>query len=190
MNSSAKIRTASCPVEEIAAYIDGELDALREREMECHFAACEPCSRELNYQKQFLCSLNASLKEEKDLDLPADFTKLIVANAESTVSGLRRPRERFNAAFICVGLALFILFALGTDSARLFGALTDALDKSAAVAGIVGGLVSSVFLGLAIILRSLASQVDFGALAVLALLIAFAAAFMFAAQKAIRLRRI
>src|SRR5438445_5520441 len=113
MTGQTQIRVFECPTDEIAAYIDGEMDAAREFELETHLAACEICSLELNQQKQFLASLNSSLKHEGDLELPANFTKLIVANAESTVSGLRRPRERFNAMFICAGLFLFALFALG-----------------------------------------------------------------------------
>ena len=114
MTEQMNIRGFECPSEEIAAYIDGEIELVRESELDVHFAACPICSDELNQQKEFLCRLNSSLKQEGDLELPANFTKLIVVNAESTVSGLRRPRERFNAIFICAGLFLFVLFALGT----------------------------------------------------------------------------
>jgi hypothetical protein len=72
------------------------------------------------------------------------------------VSGLRRPRERFNAAFICAALGLFALFALGSDADGLFTIVAQA----ASVAGIVGHLVYSVMLGAAIIVRSFAAQVE------------------------------
>src|SRR5664279_3152743 len=109
-----------CPSDEIASYIDGELDLTRELELDAHFRECSICTDELNQQKQFVCSLDLSLKHERELELPANFTKTIVANAESTVSGLRRPRERFNAIFICAGLFLFVLFALGTNTGSYF----------------------------------------------------------------------
>ncbi|MEP6944588.1 MAG: zf-HC2 domain-containing protein, partial [Acidobacteriota bacterium] len=61
-----------CPSYEIAAYIDGELDAGREHELEIHFAECQLCSVELTQQKQFLCGLSSSLRSEGEIELPAD----------------------------------------------------------------------------------------------------------------------
>src|SRR2546423_3864915 len=104
MSSQPQTIVFECPTDEIAAFIDGEMDPVREFELETHLALCEICSLELNQQKQFLCGLSSSLKHEDEIELPANFAKLIVANAESTVTGLRRPRERFNAIFICAGL--------------------------------------------------------------------------------------
>ncbi len=152
-------QNSECHSYEIAAYIDGELDAAREGELEDHFAQCAKCLRELNHQKEFLCRLNSSLKQEGDIELPANFTKLVVANAESTVSGLRRPREQFNALFICAGLFLFVLFALGTGVGNILSSILSVFDQLAAVGGFFGHIIYSVFLGLAIILRTFAAQV-------------------------------
>jgi hypothetical protein len=113
----------------------------------------------LNQQKQFLCGLNVSLGREQDLDLPADFTKHVVVNAESTVSGLRRPRERFNAIFICSALLLFVLTAMGTDAGRVFEGFSLIFEKAAIVGGFFGHAIYAAFVGVAIIVRSLASQV-------------------------------
>src|SRR4051794_15624975 len=133
----------SCSLDEIAAYIDGELDAAREREMDEHFAGCRPCSEELNVQKQFLCSLESSLKHENDLELPENFTRRIVANAESSVAGLRPARERFNAVFICAALLLFVLFALGADARRAFASAAGVVDQVAAVGSVFGHFIYS-----------------------------------------------
>src|SRR5258708_23340088 len=143
MNGQTQIRELECPSDEIAAYIDGEMDAAREFELEAHLTVCETCSLELNQQKQFLAGLNSSLKHEAEIELPANFTKLIVANAESTVSGLRRPRERFNAIFICAGLFLFALFALGTEAGPTFDGVSNIFDQIAAVGGFFGLIISS-----------------------------------------------
>ena len=147
-----------CPADEIAAYIDGELDAAGESEMEVHFAACASCAEELNLQKQFLCSLESSLKGENDLELPADFTKHVVANAESSVTGLRPARERFNAVFICAALLLFVLFALGADAGRALDGAAGAVDRLAAVGSLLGHFIYSFFLGVIIIMRAFATQ--------------------------------
>ncbi|MGE3466422.1 MAG: zf-HC2 domain-containing protein [Pyrinomonadaceae bacterium] len=154
--------TIACPTDEISAYIDGELSGELELELEMHFAECGSCAKELNLQKQFLCGLNSSLKQDDALALPADFTRHIVANAESTVAGLRRPREIYNAVFICVALLLFGLFALGADAARVYEMAATAVDQVGAVGGFFARVVYSLFLGIAIILRSIAAQFPIG----------------------------
>lgn len=178
-----------CPGDEIASYIDGELDAKREFELDVHFARCSNCADELNQQKQFLCELDSSLRQGGDLDLPADFTKTIVANAESTVSGLRRPREQFNAIFVCAGLALFVLFALGADAARVLGGVSILFEQILAVGSFFGHLIYSVFIGVSIILRSLASQVRFDMAIAVVLTIFCSAPLMFVSRRFLRLLR-
>ena len=188
MTSEVQIRALECPTDEIAAYIDGEMDPMREFELEAHLAGCEVCSLELNQQKQFLCGLSSSLQHEDEIELPANFTKLIVANAESTVTGLRRPREQFNAIFICAGLFLFALFALGADAGKIFQGVSNIFEQITAVGGFFGRLIYSVFVGVAIILRSLATQ--FRADAVVAAVAAgiFAVSLMFISRRLLRIR--
>lgn len=189
MLDATRQRAFECPADDIAAYIDGELDLVRELELESHFASCADCSEELNQQKQFLCGLNSSLKHEKEIELPADFTKHIVANAESNVSGLRGSRERYNAMFICAALFLFVLFALGAEAGKLFDSLTGFLGQSAAVLGFFGHLVYSLFIGVVIVVRSVASQFRLDASSVLAVVVFFAAALMLVSRKFLSMRR-
>ncbi len=151
-----------CPSIEISSYIDGELSPRQELELELHIAGCKTCSDELNEQKKLLCAINASLKDEREFELPANFTKVVVANAESRVSGLRRPRERFNAAFICSALGLFVLFALGAEAANVLSGLVRIVDQAAAIAGLAARLVYDFSIGAIVILRSLSSQFLFG----------------------------
>ena len=176
-----------CPTDEIAAYIDGELDLVRELEMDAHFVQCEICSEELNQQKQFLCELDAGLKGE--IDLAADFARTVVVNAESTVTGLRRPRERFNALFICAALFLFVLFALGSDAGQVLSGLSTALDQIAAVGEFFGHMVYSIFLGLGIVVRSLAAQTRSDVVIAMMLAAAVAILLMFISRRLLRMRR-
>lgn len=168
----------NCPVDEIAAYIDGELAASREMELDLHFAGCSSCNQELNQQKQFLQSLELSLKEEA-VELPPDFAKIVVANAESNVSGLRRPRERYNAIFISAALGLFVLFALGAQAGVL-------VDQVTAVGSFFGHLIYSFFIGLTIIARNLASQFEFGPSAIILLSVGFAVFSLYFSRKVLR----
>ena len=176
----------NCPSPEIAAYLDGELASGAELELEMHLAVCPVCHSELNSQKHFLRGLESTLRAEGDMDLPADFTRHLVANAESSVTGLRKPRERFNAAFICAALGLFALFAFGADAAGLFTLVAQA----ASVAGILGHMVFSVLLGAAIIVRSLAAQVEPNAAAAVILVLALGlGAVWLATRTVLRMRR-
>lgn len=168
-----------CPSYEIAAYIDGELDAAREVELDLHFASCGICTDELNHQKHFLCTLNSSLRNEAEIDLPKDFTKQIVANAESHVVGLRGERERFNAIFIIAALLLFVLFALGADAGSLFSGIKNLAEQFVAVGGFLGRLVYSFFVGSIIILRTFAAPFQGGLIvaSLFVFILAFASAF-------------
>jgi hypothetical protein len=182
MEANANI--SRCPSDEIAAYIDGELAPARELELDLHFVQCEICSEELNQQKQFLCELDAGLKGE--VALPPDFAKTIVVNAESAVAGLRRPRERFNALFICAALFLFVLFALGTG---VFSGLSNVIDQVAAVGEFFGHIIYSIFLGLAIIVRSFAAQLRFDTAMASILAVTVAVLLTIVSRRLLRIRR-
>ncbi len=149
-----------CPLADLAAYIDGELEPMRELALETHLSECPDCRNELNEQRRFLCTLNAGLKQERGLEPPPEFTRFVVANAESTVAGLRRPHERFNAVFVCAALGLFGLFALGTDANRVIGVVSGLFDQLAAVGTFVGRLIYAFFVGVAVILRSAAAPFE------------------------------
>jgi hypothetical protein len=137
---------------DIAAYLDGELSADQEMSLDLHFAECADCNGELNLQKQLLLGLDQGLKYGVDIELPPDFAKVVVANAESTVAGLRRPRERFNALFICGGLGLFVLlsFGVGAGTSLFF-------EQASAVASFIGHFFYDVFVGVVVILRAAVS---------------------------------
>jgi anti-sigma factor RsiW len=167
-------QTYSCPTDDIAAYIDGELKPARELELEAHFVTCGGCRQFLNEQKQFLRDLDTSLRHEGDLDLPAGFAKTVVANAESSVKGLRRASECFNAVFICAALGLFALFAMGSDADRSLQGVSSAADQTFAAGAFFGHIVYSVFLGIVIVLRAVASQFEFGVYPLIALLLVLA----------------
>ena len=153
-------RKTGCPIDEFSAYIDGELEPAREMELEEHLAKCPACVFELNQQKQFLCDLTSTLMGEGDLEVPADFAKHVVVNAESSVNGLRRRSERYNALLIGFGLLLFALIAMSLQAGDPGLPMGGAFDQVTAVIGFVGHLAYSFFFGLVVILRSIAIQVQ------------------------------
>src|SRR5262249_17533794 len=114
---------------------------------------------ELNLQKRFLIALDHALESEEQVDLPANFTRVVVANAESRVSGLRRRSERFGAFFVCFGLFLVIIFAVGASGSNTaIDGVFVIFEKVAAVAGFVARTAYDIALGAIVILRSLASR--------------------------------
>ncbi len=148
----------TCPSAELSAYIDGELSPRDELELERHVSGCRTCADDLNLQKSFLNALDYSLEEGNEIELPKNFTRSVVANAESRVSGLRRPRERRTAAIICVALIVFSIFALGSSAEKTFVATAAIFETLLAVALSAGHFVYDIALGSAIIFRTLASN--------------------------------
>ncbi len=108
-----------------------------------------------------MLALDFALEKENEIELPANFTKIVVANAESKVSGLRRPQERSKALFICAALFLLGILILGSETEAVFGAFAKFAEKMLAVGGFVAHLVYDVSIGVAVILRSLSYQFAF-----------------------------
>lgn len=150
-----------CPRAEIAAYLDGELTSLDELYLEQHFAVCKTCLAELNLQKQLLSALDFAFEERNEIELPENFTKVVVAKAESRVCGLRSKKERFWALSICSGLFLLTIIGLGADFNQVFATFTALGRQVFTLAGFINHLIFDVTVGIAIILRSLSQKVVF-----------------------------
>lgn len=158
MHQETSQNHSACPSPEISAYLDGELRPSDEMRLDMHFAGCSICREELNSQKNLLQALSVSLESEKDFELPKNFTKTIVANAESRVNGLRQPRERYTAVFICSALFVFLAALLGSELAGIFGSAGEVADRTSAVVGFGASLTYSLAFGITVIVRSLVSQ--------------------------------
>ena len=174
MNSqTATIEKICLQRNEIAAFIDGELLPHEEFELELHLAVCGFCATELNEQKKLLCALDYALENEKQIELPANFTKVVVTNAESRVNGLRRPQERSKALFVCAALFVLVILGLGGETKTVLNTFGKFAEQFLAVGGFVWNLIYDVSVGTAIVLRSLGSQFIFNSSAFFAILIVF-----------------
>jgi len=174
MNSqTATIEKICLQRNEIAAFIDGELLPHEEFELELHLAVCGFCATELNEQKKLLCALDYALENEKQIELPANFTKVVVTNAESRVNGLRRPQERSKALFVCAALFVLVILGLGGETKTVLNTFGKFVEQFLAVGGFVWNLIYDVSVGTAIVLRSLGSQFIFNSSAFFAILIVF-----------------
>ena len=168
---------------EIAAYIDGELLPREELELESHLAVCGECRSELNEQKKLLCVLDFALEDEKEFKLPENFIKIVVANAESKVSGLRRPQERSTALFVCAALFLLVLLGLGRETETVLNTFAGFAEQFLVVAGFVFHLFYDTAFGAAIIFRSIGSHLIYNSTASLALTVIVFGGALFALRR-------
>jgi len=146
----------NCENFDLAAFVDGELDAHADLAIEAHLGACPSCRLELNAQKQFLRMLETSLrKPEAEMELPRDFSKRIITTAENNVVGLRSWKERFNAVFIIASLLIFSLFVLGAEGADLVATSGALVQKLAAVGAFATQMAYSFLMGVVVLVRSL-----------------------------------
>lgn len=175
----------TCPAEEISAYIDGELSAELEVALERHIGACEICRRELNDQKGFLIALSDTLEREIPIELPANFTRSVVVNAESKVSGLRDSRERSWA--LMIGIGLFLLAALAVGSfAGVLSPLTTAFQKFSAFAGAVFSVIGDLLYAVFAVVRSILQSQTFGPAAAYIVVILATAILLFFGSRSLR----
>ena len=153
MNLQSEKTAESCPRADIAAYIDGELSPRSELALENHFAVCPACKAEFNDQKKLLHALDFAFIREREIELPENFTKTIVINAESSVRGLRCPKERSRALFLCGSLFLLIILGLGSETGTVLSTFSVFFDQVAAVGSFLGHLIYDVAVALTTILR-------------------------------------
>lgn len=181
---------SGCPRIDIAAYIDGELSPREEIDLELHFAGCLTCSAELNEQKKLLCALDLALENEDQIDLPENFTKVVVANAESNVQGLRCPRERNRALLVCAALFGLIFIGLGAETSQTFAAFGTITEKFIAVGGFFVHLVHDISIAAAVIFRAFSLQFVFNSTVSAVLLgICFVVSFLIFSRLMSRYRR-
>lgn len=104
---------SKCQLEDVAAYLDGELSDAGVNRFEDHLKSCVDCATELRAQRQLLCTLDVAFNGARSFQLPHNFTRIVTARAESDLSGMRNKLERRRALKLCVVLALVSFALLG-----------------------------------------------------------------------------
>ncbi|MFN2576491.1 MAG: anti-sigma factor [Pyrinomonadaceae bacterium] len=94
-----------CQLEDVAAYLDGELSGLVLDKFEQHVSSCAGCATQLRSQRQLLCTLDVAFNDSR-FQLPNDFARVVTAHAENDLTGMRDRRERRRAVQLCAILAL------------------------------------------------------------------------------------
>ena len=102
-----------CQLEDVAAYLDGELTGVALDELEQHLKSCPSCATELRIQRQLLCTLDVAFNDARSFHLPNNFARVVTAHAENDLTGMRDRRERRRALQLCAILALVSFGLLG-----------------------------------------------------------------------------
>jgi anti-sigma factor RsiW len=145
---------------DVAAYLDGELDAPEGTRFEQHTKTCAPCATALREQRRLLCVLDAAFGDARQqIELPTNFTQIVKARAQSDMSSVRHRSERRRACLLCAGLVALSFALLGWQA---WDALLSPLRAIAGVLVIMLDMAAhtilEVFAGIALMLRVLGGQ--------------------------------
>ena len=132
-----------CERENIAAYIEGELEPAFHRSLEDHLRECAPCAAELQAQRLFMCELDSVLASPFDLAVPANFAQVVAVNAKSDMRGMRDTAEHARALRFCIilGLAAFALLGFASSKAVILSVRSFA----GKVFGVLGFFAEAIF---------------------------------------------
>jgi hypothetical protein len=152
-----------CRSEEIAAYLDGELEAVAVSLFELHLKACLNCAQELHDQRRLLCALDYAFGEdEQSLALPQNFAQVVATHAESDMSGVRLRIEHGRALRWCIGLSLITFGLLGASlNSSVLVPVKAAARFAASLLGLMWNALYDAGAGLAVILRALGRRFIF-----------------------------
>ena len=146
----------TCEPENIAAYIEGELEPDARLALEEHIKDCDRCVLELQEQRSFMCELDSAFRSPFQLAVPANFAQVVAVHAESDMSGVRKTAEHKRALQFCIllGLAAFILLGAAASKAEIAGA-ASAIDKAAGILSFVARTIYEAAAGLVSMARLL-----------------------------------
>ncbi len=175
-----------CSQSDIAAYLDGELDAASEMHLEMHLTQCENCFNSLREQKMVLCALNAVLDNKTHIELPVNFARKVTVRAESGLSGLRRSEERWMAVTLCALLfGLIGAVGLAGETSQLTEFFSGSFRVAYVAGSVIGAFLYNIGLGAVILIRTVTrifvSETElslFGILLVVILSLVFTSTFL------------
>ena len=176
MSATATAQEKFCEQNLIGAYVDGELDADLALRLEEHLKDCSDCQFELRAHRLFVCELDASLtNKNRDLPVPADFSRRVAARARSDMSGVRTRAENRKALAICMILALSGLALLGaTTRYAVFVVVGRFVTKVFSLVEFVTTTVYDAVVGLIVVLKVLSGKIQSGSSGPLLVLLAVA----------------
>ena len=147
---------------DVAAYLDGELDANTAARFEQHARTCDLCAGALREQRRLLCVLDVAFGDaQRQIQLPSNFTQVVKARAQSDMSSVRRRSERKRAALLVAGLAALSFALLGWQAwDELFTPLRAVAGVAAALFEMAAHTVGEASSAIALMLRVLGGHLS------------------------------
>jgi len=143
-----------CHLDDVAAYLDGELSDTSLACFEDHLQTCADCATELRAQRQLLCTLDVAFNNSRSFALPQDFARRVTRRAESDFSGMRRWPERRRALKLCAMLALVSFALMGAASrAIVFEPVRSSFKAVSTVVDLCWQAGSAAIASVAVLLR-------------------------------------
>ncbi|HEX8130107.1 MAG TPA: zf-HC2 domain-containing protein [Pyrinomonadaceae bacterium] len=158
--SAAIEADATSPCLDVAAYLDGELNDGEGARFEQHTKTCAPCATALSEQRRLLCVLDAAFGDaHKQIQLPANFTEVVKARAQSDMSSVRHRSERKRAVLVSLGLAALSFALLGWQAwDELFAPLRAVAGVAATLFDMAANTIGEAASGVALTLGVLGGQ--------------------------------
>lgn len=128
---------------------------------EQHAKNCGSCATALSEQRRLLCVLDVAFGDaQSQMQLPANFTEVVKARAQSDMSSVRRRSERRRAALLCAGLAALSFVLLGWRASwdAMFVPLRAVAGIAVTMFDMAAHTIREVFAGLALMLRVIGGQ--------------------------------
>ena len=132
-----------CETENIAAYIEGDLDPALNSVLEEHLKECAHCAGELRTQRLFMCELDSALASPFDLAVPANFAQVVAVHAKSDMRGMRDGAEHAKALRFCIILGLTAFALLGFASSK--AVVLNLRSFAGKAFGVLGFFAEAVF---------------------------------------------
>lgn len=150
----------AAPCLDVAAYLDGELDEGASARFERHTKTCASCATALREQRRLLCVLDVAFGEaRRQIQLPANFTEVVKARAQSDMTSVRHRSERRRAVLVSVGLAALSFALLGWQAwNELFAPLRAAAGIAATMLDMTANAFGEAASGIALALGVLGGQ--------------------------------
>ena len=139
-------------------YLEGEMPHDDECVFESHIPSCENCRVEIGLHHRMTAEIDKFPADQ--IILPKDFSRIVAAKAESQVGGLRIRNERKITVAIVAGLALLVFIFLGANFEVTSNLLFFIADRFLAFFLVIGNFVFNFLLGIFIILKVVATQLD------------------------------
>ena len=144
-----------CESDQIAAFVDDELEPARRLAFEVHLRICDSCTEKLLAHRTFMRELDTALAGRFDLEVPPDFAKVVAVHAENDMRGVRDRAEHRKALRYCIVLALLAFALLGVASSRAFvGSIQSFFRGIFGIISLLGKTVYDAMAGFSVLARA------------------------------------